>query len=112
LLAARQIPIRWTAPEALEHLEYYTATDVWGYGIMMWEVFSGGKLPYAGFNNSQVRHEVVHNNCRLMKPDECPDDVFACLKSCWEFKKEDRPTMADIEQTMSTLNDEFSDQDA
>lgn len=109
---ARQIPIRWTAPEALEHLEYYTATDVWGYGIMMWEVYSGGKLPYAGFNNSQVRHEVVHNNYRLTKPDECPENVFECLASCWEFKKEDRPTMADIEQTMSQLNDEYSDQDA
>ena len=78
---------------------------VWGYGIMMWEVYSGGQLPYAGFNNVQVRHEVVHNNYRLTKPDEC-------LASCWEFKKEDRPTMADIEQTMSQLNDEYSDQDA
>ena len=66
----------------------------------MWEVYSGGKLPYAGFNNSQVRLEVVHNNYRLTKPDECPENVFECLASCWEFKKEDRPTMADIEESM------------
>ena len=58
---AKTIPIRWTAPEALEHLEYHTASDVWSYGILMWEIFSGGKLPYAGLSNAQVRHEVIQN---------------------------------------------------
>lgn len=53
---AKTIPIRWTAPEALVHLEYHTASDVWSYGVLMWEIFTGGKLPYAGLTNSQVHH--------------------------------------------------------
>jgi tyrosine-protein kinase Tec len=56
---AKTIPIRWTAPEALVHLEYHTASDVWSYGILMWEIFTGGKLPYAGFSNSQVCRSVA-----------------------------------------------------
>ena len=90
-----QIPIRWTAPEALEHREWYTATDVWGYGVMIWEVYSGGKLPYAEFNNAQTRHEVVNNGHRLSKSkaDDCPGDVFALLQSCWEADKDVLPPL-------------------
>lgn len=85
---AKQIPIRWTAPEALEHLEYYTSTDVWGYGVMIWEILSGGKLPYAGYSNAQCRLEVVQNGRRLDCPSDCPTELFAVLESCWMHEKD------------------------
>eukprot|EP00040_Diaphanoeca_grandis_P030694 m.182064 g.182064 ORF g.182064 m.182064 type:complete len:844 (+) comp32094_c0_seq1:227-2758(+) len=109
--SARQIPIRWTAPEALEHLEYYTSTDVWGYGIMIWEIFSGGKLPYAGFNNSQTRHEVTKNGYRLECPSDCPEQVYGIMSRCWQHDKTDRPTMSQIESDIAQINSEFKDQD-
>jgi len=109
--SARQIPIRWTAPEALEHLEYYTSTDVWGYGVMIWEIFSGGKLPYAGFNNSQTRHEVTKNGYRLEQPSDCPDQVHGLMSQCWQHDKGDRPSMAEVEVEIASINSEFKDQD-
>lgn len=104
---AKQIPIRWTAPEALEHLEYYTSTDVWGYGVMIWEILSGGKLPYAGYSNAQCRLEVVQNGRRLDCPSDCPTELFAVLESCWMHEKDDRPTMPEVESRMTVFVDQY-----
>lgn len=51
----KQIPIKWTAPEALNFGKYTTLCDVWSYGILIWEIFSKGDTPYAGMSNSRAR---------------------------------------------------------
>lgn len=109
---AKQIPIRWTAPEALEYLNYFTSTDVWAYGVMVWEIFSGGVLPYAGWTNPQVRHEVVQNGVRLQKPDDMPADVFEVIQQCWEEDKDARPTMPTLVEKMSKFAEIYEVQGA
>eukprot|EP00038_Savillea_parva_P004086 m.133903 g.133903 ORF g.133903 m.133903 type:complete len:826 (-) comp11370_c0_seq2:81-2558(-) len=104
---AKAIPIRWTAPEALVHLEYHTASDVWSYGILMWEIFSGGKLPYAGFSNSQVKHEVIENEYRLPKVDGCPTKMHDIMTRTWEYEPKVRPTMQAVCHEIAAIKGEF-----
>lgn len=54
----KQIPIKWTAPEALNFGKYTTLCDVWSYGILMWEIFSKGDTPYSGMSNSRARERI------------------------------------------------------
>jgi len=93
---AKTIPIRWTAPEALEHLEYTMASDIWSFGILMWEIFAMGKIPYAGFTNAQVRHNVISRGERLSQPDECPDAAYGVMMSTWHKAHTDRPLMKNL----------------
>lgn len=54
----KQIPIKWTAPEALNFGKYTSLCDVWSYGVLIWEIFSKGDTPYAGMSNSRARERI------------------------------------------------------
>lgn len=54
----KQIPVKWTAPEALNFGKYTSLCDVWSYGILMWEIFSKGDTPYSGMSNSRAREKI------------------------------------------------------
>lgn len=86
----KQIPIKWTAPEALNFGKYTSLCDVWSYGILMWEIFSKGDTPYAGMSNSRAR-EKIDNGYRMPGPDGCPEDVYALMLRCWEYEPDKRP---------------------
>lgn len=58
----KQIPIKWTAPEALNFGKYTSLCDVWSYGILIWEIFSKGDTPYAGMSNSRARERIDAGN--------------------------------------------------
>ena len=64
----KQIPIKWTAPEALNYGKYTSLSDVWSYGILMWEIFSQGATPYAGMSNSKAR-EMIEAGYRMPAPE-------------------------------------------
>ncbi|XP_041355891.1 tyrosine-protein kinase Fer-like [Gigantopelta aegis] len=91
----KQIPIKWTAPEALNYGRYTTMCDVWSYGILMWEIFSYGTTPYPGWPNAQAR-EKIEEGYRMPAPSGCSDDVYRLMKRCWEYQPEDRLKFDDI----------------
>lgn len=86
----KQIPIKWTAPEALNFGKYTSLCDVWSYGVLMWEIFSKGDTPYAGMSNSRAR-EKIDTGYRMPAPDGCSEDVYALMLRCWEYEPEKRP---------------------
>ncbi|KAG6441774.1 tyrosine-protein kinase Fer isoform X2 [Manduca sexta] len=86
----KQIPIKWTAPEALNFGKYTSLCDVWSYGVLMWEIFSKGDTPYAGMSNSRAR-EKIDTGYRMPAPESCPEDVYALMLRCWEYEPEKRP---------------------
>lgn len=59
----KQIPVKWTAPEALNFGKYTSLCDVWSYGILMWEIFSKGDTPYSGMSNSRARERIDAGKC-------------------------------------------------
>eukprot|EP00051_Salpingoeca_urceolata_P033076 m.18795 g.18795 ORF g.18795 m.18795 type:complete len:1677 (-) comp5786_c0_seq2:165-5195(-) len=84
-----QLPVRWCAPEALEERKFSSASDVWGYGILVYEIWTDGATPYRGWTNQKVWVEVVHGY-RLPCPDKCPETVHAMMLRCWEEERDMR----------------------
>ncbi|XP_041041672.1 tyrosine-protein kinase Fer isoform X1 [Carcharodon carcharias] len=91
----KQIPIKWTAPEALNYGRYSSESDVWSYGILLWETFSLGVCPYPGMTNQQAR-EQVEKGYRMSPPQKCPEEIYNIMLRCWEYKPENRPNFSDV----------------
>ncbi|XP_023943526.1 tyrosine-protein kinase Fer isoform X1 [Bicyclus anynana] len=98
----KQIPIKWTAPEALNFGKYTSLCDVWSYGVLMWEIFSKGDTPYAGMSNSRAR-EKIDNGFRMPAPEGCSEDVYALMLRCWEYEPDKRPHFHQIYTIIDTI---------
>ncbi|KAM9518963.1 tyrosine-protein kinase Fer isoform 1-T1 [Salvelinus alpinus] len=98
----KQIPIKWTAPEALNYGRYSSESDVWSYGILLWETFSLGVCPYPGMTNQQAR-EQVEKGYRMSCPQKCPGEVYKVMQKCWEYKPENRPKFADLQKELASV---------
>ncbi|OCT98549.1 tyrosine-protein kinase Fer isoform X2 [Xenopus laevis] len=98
----KQIPIKWTAPEALNYGRYSSESDVWSFGILLWETFSLGVCPYPGMTNQQAR-EQVEKGYRMSAPQDCPEEVFRIMQKCWEYKPENRPKFSEMQKELSFI---------
>ncbi|KAK7084183.1 Tyrosine-protein kinase Btk29A, partial [Halocaridina rubra] len=90
-----KFPIKWAAPEVLNFMRFSSKSDVWAYGVLMWEVFTCGKMPYGRVKNAQVV-EMVQLGQTLEKPRYCPDNVYNVMQRCWDHTPEMRPAFSDI----------------
>ncbi|XP_043801802.1 tyrosine-protein kinase Fer isoform X3 [Apis laboriosa] len=102
----KQIPIKWTAPEALNFGKYTSLCDVWSYGILMWEIFSKGGNPYSGMSNSQAR-EKIDAGYRMPAPETTPDEIYRLMLRCWEYEPEKRPHFDQIYTVVETLSQAY-----
>uniref|UniRef100_A0A4X2K9M3 Tyrosine-protein kinase n=1 Tax=Vombatus ursinus TaxID=29139 RepID=A0A4X2K9M3_VOMUR len=98
----RQVPVKWTAPEALNYGRYSSESDVWSFGILLWETFSLGASPYSNLSNQQTR-ELVEKGGRLPCPDLCPDAVFRLMEQCWAYDPSQRPSFSAIYQELQGI---------
>ncbi|KAL2099923.1 hypothetical protein ACEWY4_004317 [Coilia grayii] len=90
-----KIPIRWTAPEAIAYRKFTSASDVWSYGIVMWEVMSYGERPYWEMSNQDVI-KAVEENYRLPAPMDCPVALYHLMMDCWQKDRNSRPKFEEI----------------
>uniref|UniRef100_A0A8C6MC42 receptor protein-tyrosine kinase n=1 Tax=Nothobranchius furzeri TaxID=105023 RepID=A0A8C6MC42_NOTFU len=90
-----KIPIRWTAPEAIAYRKFTSASDVWSYGIVMWEVMSYGERPYWDMSNQDVIN-AIEQDYRLPPPPDCPAPLHSLMLDCWQKDRADRPRFCDI----------------
>ncbi|KAI5764905.1 FES protein [Gulo gulo luscus] len=98
----RQVPVKWTAPEALNYGRYSSESDVWSFGILLWEAFSLGAPPYPNLSNQQTR-EFVEKGGRLPCPELCPDAVFRLMEQCWAYEPAQRPSFGAISQELQSI---------
>lgn len=98
----KQIPIKWTAPEALNYGKYTSLCDVWSYGVLAWEIFSKGGTPYQGMTNTRAR-ELIDSGYRMPAPDGTPDEVYQLMLRCWQYEPEDRPHFNEIHAAVDLL---------
>uniref|UniRef100_G1L3E1 Tyrosine-protein kinase n=1 Tax=Ailuropoda melanoleuca TaxID=9646 RepID=G1L3E1_AILME len=98
----KQIPIKWTAPEALNYGRYSSESDVWSFGILLWETFSLGVCPYPGMTNQQAR-EQVERGYRMSAPQHCPEDIFKIMTKCWDYKPENRPKFSELQKELAVI---------
>jgi len=89
------IPLRWMPPEAIFDDEFSEKSDVWSYGVLVWEIYTLGQMPYHDRSNEEVL-KCVKDDLRLPKPDNCPDTVLEVLDKCWEGNPLARPTFQEL----------------
>ncbi|XP_051709879.1 tyrosine-protein kinase Fer isoform X2 [Oryctolagus cuniculus] len=103
----KQIPIKWTAPEALNYGRYSSESDVWSFGILLWETFSLGVCPYPGMTNQQAR-EQVERGYRMSAPQHCPEDISKIMMKCWDYKPENRPKFSELQKELTIIKRRLS----
>ena len=94
-----KIPVRWTAPEAIVYRKFNSASDVWSFGILMWEVMSFGQIPYGNAHNIEL-FDQIQDGMRLESPDRCPSVVYNLMTRCWNEAPDNRPSFEQLEQSL------------
>ncbi|XP_022228691.2 tyrosine-protein kinase Btk29A isoform X1 [Drosophila obscura] len=85
-----KFPIKWAPPEVLNYTRFSSKSDVWAYGVLMWEIFNCGKMPYGRLKNTEVV-ERVQRGIILEKPKSCAKEIYDVMKLCWSHGPEERP---------------------
>jgi serine/threonine protein kinase len=81
--------------ETLKFGRYTYQSDVWAFGVLLWEIYSLGIVPYPGMNNVEAAEKVLEGY-RLAKPASCPDAMYEIMMRCWKENPKERPTMEKI----------------
>ncbi|XP_039590894.1 inactive tyrosine-protein kinase transmembrane receptor ROR1 [Polypterus senegalus] len=89
------LPIRWMPPEAIMYGKFTTDSDIWSFGVVLWEIFSFGLQPYYGFSNQEVI-EMVRKRQLLPCPEDCPPRMYGLMTECWQESAARRPRFKDI----------------
>ncbi|XP_008317890.1 ephrin type-A receptor 2a isoform X4 [Cynoglossus semilaevis] len=97
-----KIPIRWTAPEAIAYRKFTSASDVWSFGIVMWEVMAFGERPYWDMSNHEVMKS-INEGFRLPAPMDCPSTIYQLMLQCWLHDRSKRPRFSDIVNILDKL---------
>ena len=88
-------PVRWMAAECLESGQYQPLSDVWSYGVLLWELCSLAQTPYANVDPFEML-SYLQSGLRLPQPPNCPDDLFTVMACCWALSPEERPHFTQI----------------
>jgi activated CDC42 kinase 1 len=92
-----KLPIAWCAPECISYLRFTTSSDVWAFGVTLWEMFSYGFQPWAALTGQQILEAIDEPNFqRLEQPDCCPLDHYNLMRDCWRHEASARPRFAEI----------------
>ncbi|XP_064141922.1 tyrosine-protein kinase TXK isoform X5 [Loxodonta africana] len=97
-----KFPIKWSPPEVFHFSKYSSKSDVWSFGVLMWEVFTEGKMPFENKSNLQVV-EAISKGFRLYRPYLAPMSIYEVMYSCWHEKPKGRPTFAELLQILTEI---------
>ncbi|XP_077999953.1 uncharacterized protein LOC144452682 [Glandiceps talaboti] len=97
-----RLPIRWMAPESLKSDEFSFKTDVWTYGIVLWEIVTLGASPYPGLPNNEISGR-IRDGEQMDKPSHCTEELYAVMQRCWNMKPGRRPSFAELLLEMKRL---------
>lgn len=89
-------PLKWYAPECMNYLKFSSKSDVWSFGVLMWEAFSYGQKPYKGMKGNEVI-QMIESGERMSPPPDCPAEMYDLMKKCWTYKPDERPGFSVVE---------------
>ena len=102
----RMLPIRWMAPETIQYTcrKFSSASDVWAYGITIWELYTLGQKPYFNLSNQDVLIKIAEEKLNLVSqiPDTCPGRLQHILKKCWHYEPENRYNFQEIVEILES----------
>ncbi|XP_038069389.1 plexin-B-like [Patiria miniata] len=100
--AQAKLPIKWMAPESMERRVYNARTDVWSYGVLLWEIFSKGAKPYPGIPNQDV-YDFLKSGQRMDAPKNCPPEIYGIMVRCWQDNPKSRCTFVQVANELEEL---------
>ena len=89
------LPVRWMPPESMLYGKFTTESDVWSYGVMLWEIYSYGLQPYYGYTDQEII-DMIRTRQLLPCPEDCPSRMYAFMVECWHEVPSRRPSFAEI----------------
>lgn len=102
------LPVRWMAPESLKDGVFSSSSDVWSYGVVLWEMATLASQPYQGLANDQVLRYVIDGGV-MERPENCPDKLYELMRHCWDSKPGRRPTFMKLCQLLlADANETFA----
>lgn len=114
-----KLPVAWCAPECILYLRFTSASDVWAYGVCLWEMFTYGFQPWAAFSGQQILENIdAPNYQRLEEPECCPQAYYKTMLECWSHDPKGRPKFKELsaklrqirpEQVQTTVNSQRVD---
>ncbi|XP_064426704.1 tyrosine-protein kinase receptor TYRO3 isoform X3 [Mirounga angustirostris] len=99
---ASKLPVKWLALESLADNLYTVHSDVWAFGVTMWEIMTRGQTPYAGIENAEIYNYLIGGN-RLKQPSECTEDVYELMFQCWSADPKRRPTFTCLRMELESV---------
>ena len=97
-----KVAIKWTAPDAAKLNKFTIKSDVWSFGVLLFELITHGRFPYPGMTNSQVMDQLQHG-FRMPKPMECPHKLYVIMLECWTEEARYRPTFQLLYQQLNAI---------
>ncbi|XP_064915502.1 tyrosine-protein kinase Mer isoform X4 [Columba livia] len=97
-----KMPVKWIAIESLADRVYTTKSDVWAFGVTMWEIATRGMTPYPGVQNHEIYEYLFHGQ-RLKKPEDCLDELYEIMSACWRADPAARPTFSQLKVHLEKL---------
>ncbi|XP_067615795.1 fibroblast growth factor receptor homolog 1 [Eurosta solidaginis] len=107
-----RLPIKWMAPESLQDKFYDSQSDVWSYGILLWEIMTFGAQPYPTIMSAEELYSYLMSGQRMEKPSKCSLNIYMLMRQCWHFDASARPTFAEIVENLDKLllaNEDYLD---
>lgn len=98
--AGSKWPLKWFAPESIYYFKFSSKSDVWAYGVTLWEALSYGARPYDGMDSAQILR-FLNDKQRLHPPHGTPEPIQDLLTRCWAYRPEERPSFAQIVQSLT-----------
>ncbi|KAM6178284.1 tyrosine-protein kinase Mer [Rhynchocyon petersi] len=103
-----KMPVKWIAIESLADRVYTSKSDVWAFGVTMWEIATRGMTPYPGVQNHEIYEYLLHGH-RLKQPEDCLDELYEIMYSCWRADPLDRPTFSGLRLQLEKLLESLPD---
>ncbi|XP_029659980.1 vascular endothelial growth factor receptor 3-like [Formica exsecta] len=100
-----QLPIRWMSPEAIRDHAFSSKSDVWSFGVILWEIGTLGSFPYANIQNDDLMRYLIQDKCRLACPNIVSHDIYNIMCSCWNTVPHNRPSFAQLVLDLQTLKE-------
>ncbi|XP_078073338.1 mast/stem cell growth factor receptor Kit-like isoform X2 [Mustelus asterias] len=101
-----RLPVKWMAPESIFDCVYTFESDVWSYGILLWEIFSLGSSPYPGIPVDNKFYKMIKEGYRMLSPELASAELYEVMKACWDSDALRRPT---FEQVVEMIEEQLSD---
>lgn len=105
------LPVRWMSPESVMYGKFTLESDIWSYGVVLWEIYSYGKQPYYGHTNEEVL-QLILNGTNLNLPEKCPSYISKLIYHCWKQEPRDRIPFTEIYDELETAYECFESLDS